>query len=164
MSPSGSGGNGGMNGTSYRSQSPELDSPSRGHGADRDRYIYVSKMRERPYKEKYIGKFLVIDLLQHNTSAERWSFLLLQSYIFDNAQLSICYRVLYSWGSIDLTRGQWHSGFPPWIFLATLLKMLREEFHSWFFIVFFVSRNWIWLLPPQQEVWRQNVVYLNDLF
>lgn len=57
MSPSGSGGNGGMNGTSYRSQSPELDSPSRGHGADRDRYIYVSKMRERPYKEKYIGKF-----------------------------------------------------------------------------------------------------------
>ena len=54
MSPSGSGGNG-MNG--YRSQSPEVDSPSRGHGSDRDRYIYVHKMRDRVYsKEKYIGK------------------------------------------------------------------------------------------------------------
>lgn len=81
MSPSGSGGNGGVNGSSYRSQSPELDSPSRGHGGgDRDRYIYVSKMRDRSYKEKYIGKFLLS--ICYNTSAKMEVFLSLESYIF----------------------------------------------------------------------------------
>lgn len=130
MSPSGSGGNGGMNGTStsYRSQSPELDSPSRGHGADRDRYIYVSKMRERPYKEKYIGKFYVsyrfVTQVQRDevfccckvTSSSKT----ILSYRFV-AEHSIL-EVVVSFGS---TRGQWHSGFSPWNFL-----LLREEFHS----------------------------------
>lgn len=96
MSPSGSGGNGGLNGTTYRSQSPsELDSPSRGHGGgDRDRYIYVSKMRERSYKEKYVGKLSIC----YNESS---SFFVVVVVVrccckFVTSSISICYKVFRS--------------------------------------------------------------------
>lgn len=78
ISPAGGGGplNNG-NSSSYRSQSPEIDSPSsRGHGGSHDirdrsdhrgggdRFPYIQKMRDRERdiykKDKYSGRFMII--------------------------------------------------------------------------------------------------------